>query len=191
MSDKTSYRVSCSSDPMQQSRGPIYPMDLPRANRWKLGVMSLALVAVALTAASARAAEPFGPPEPKTKPFVYPDRFTVEAHETTEQAQEKVEAKRRCAKRWALAGIVGGTAIDIATTQWNQSSGYRELNPVYGKHASVGEQLLFRGVSGAFTYWRISKQARHNPAAACRTAKISAGVAFLPGVFNISIRIVQ
>lgn len=151
--------------------------------------LTLAAIAACLSCPGIALAGTYGPPEPK--PFVYPDRFTVEAHETTEQAQAKVEAKRRCARNWVLAGIVGGTALDIATTQWNQSSGYREVNPLYGKHASVGEQLLFRGVSGAFTYWRISKQARHNPAAACRTAKISAGVAFLPGVFNISIRIVQ
>ena len=131
----------------------------------------------------------YGPPEPK--PFVYPDRFTVEAHETTEQAQEKVEAKRRCAKRWALAGIVGGTALDIATTQWNQRDGYREINPLYGKRASVGEQLLFRSVSGAFTYWRISKQARKYPERACRDAKIVAAASFLPGAINLGVRIVM
>lgn len=129
----------------------------------------------------------YGPPEPK--PFTYPDRFTVEAHETTEQAQAKVEAKRRCAKRWALAGIVGGTALDIATTQWNQRDGYREVNPLYGKRATVGEQLAFHAVSGAFTYWRITRAAREDPAGACRTAKISAGAAFLPGLINAAVRV--
>jgi hypothetical protein len=140
--------------------------------------------ALALIATPALAS-PYGPP----KPFVYPDKFTVQPTETAEQAQAKTEGQRRCAKRWALIGIVGGTAADIATTQINQRDGYRETNPLYGKRASIGEQLLFHGVTGAFSYWQLSKAARHDPARACRAAKISAGVAFLPGIINAGIRI--
>jgi hypothetical protein len=149
--------------------------------------LAAGLAAIALAASPAKAGEVYGPAEPK--PFVYPDRFTVEAHETVEQAQAKVEAKRRCARNWMIAGVVGGTALDIVTTQINQRDGYREINPIYGKRASVGEMLLFRGAVGAWSYWRITRDAKRNPDRACKAAKLSAGVAFLPGVLNAAVRI--
>lgn len=152
-------------------------------------IFAIAAAAATMAASPALAGAAYGPPEPK--PFVYPDRFTVEAHETAEQAQAKVTAKRNCARNWTIAGIVAGTAADVATTQWNQRDGYRETNPLYGKRATIGEQLAFHAVSGAFTYWRIGRLARHNPAAACRAAKVTAGVALLPGVLNVGVRIVM
>lgn len=129
----------------------------------------------------------YGPIEPK--PFVYPERFTVEPTETVEQAQAKVEKDRRCVKRWALIGIVGGTAADIVTTQINQRDGYSETNPIYGKRATVGEQLVFHGLTGVFNYWHLSRSARKYPAKACQAAKISAGAAFLPGLINVAVRV--
>lgn len=143
--------------------------------------LALALIASPATAGT------YGPPEPK--PFVYPDRFTVQPDETVEQAQAKVTSKRKCAKTWALIGAVGGTALDIVTTQINQADGYRETNPIYGKRATVGEMLMFRGATGAFSFWRLSKAAKHNPAAACKAAKVYAGFSFLPGVINAAVRV--
>ena len=125
----------------------------------------------------------------ETKPFVYPERFTVEPTETVEQAQDRYTKQRKCAKRWALIGILGGTAADIVTTQINQADGFREVNPLYGKHASVGEQLIFHALTGGFNYWQITKASKKYPAQACKTAKISAGVSFIPGIVNAGVRI--
>ena len=146
------------------------------------------ILLLALIASPATGAPVYGPPAP-AKAFVYPDRFTVQPDETLEQAQAKVEGQRRCAKRWALIGAVGGGALDIITTQVNQADGYREMNPVYGKRASLGEMLLFRGASGAFNVWHLTRSAKRNPTLACRTAKIYAGASFLPGVANIAVRV--
>ena len=121
--------------------------------------------------------------------FVYPDRFTVASDETLEQAEAKVTRLRNCARTWSLVGAIGGTALDVVTTQSNQRAGYQESNPLYGKHASLGELLAFHAASGGFLYWRMHTLARHDPAAACRSAKWVAGVAFLPGIINISARI--
>ncbi len=140
-----------------------------------------------IAAAILAAAPVYGPVEPK--PFEYPERFTVQPHQTVEEAQEDVNKMRRCAKRWALVGAVGGGALDIATTQINQRDGYREANPLYGKKASIGEMLVYRGLSGGINYLTITRAARKDPAAACKLAKVSAGVAFLPGLVNIGVRI--
>lgn len=144
-------------------------------------ILSLALIASPATAGT------YGPVEPK--PFVMPDRFTVQPDETVEQAQAKVTSKRKCARTWALIGAVGGTALDIVTTQINQADGYRETNPIYGKKATVGEMLVFRGATGAFSYWRLTNAAKHNPGKACNAAKWYAGFSFLPGVFNAAVRV--
>lgn len=143
--------------------------------------------AVALFWSGAAKAETYGPTEPK--PWVMPERFIVQPNQTVEEARAEIDAMRRCAKTYALVGAVGGGALDIATTQWNQSSGYREVNPLYGKHASVGEQLAFNVANGAFSYWQITKAAGKYPRDACRTAKIYAGLKMLPGVVNIGVRI--
>ncbi len=146
----------------------------------------IALTTVA-TCSTAALASTYGPIEPK--PFVYPDRFTVLPDETLEQAQAKITKQRNCAKKWMLIGAVGGTALDIVTTQINQSAGYRESNPIYGKHASVGEQLLFNGLTSGWAYWRTMKAAKNNPYGACKTAKIYTGLKFIPGVANIAVRV--
>ena len=129
----------------------------------------------------------YGPVDPK--PFVYPERFSIQPTETLEQAQAKITKQRQCAKRWMLIGAVGGSALDIATTQINQSSGYRETNPIYGKRASIGEQLLFNGLTSGWAYYQVMRAAKNNPYGACKTAKIYTGLKFIPGVANIAIRI--
>ena len=143
-------------------------------------------VAFVAMASSTRAAPVYGPPAP-VQPSAASDRGTLQIDQTAQQA--KAEGQRRCAKRWALIGAIGGGALDLATTQANQAAGYRETNPLYGKHASVGEILLFKGATGAFTIWRLNRMARRDPAAACRAAKIYTGVSFLPGLANVAVRI--
>lgn len=146
--------------------------------------LTLAL-ALAATPAAAQSAPVYGPALPPDMP----SHFSVAADESVDQAVRRVYAKRKCAKTWALVGAIGGTALDIVTTQINQRDGYRELNPIYGKRASVGEMLLFRGAFGAFNYWRITRAAREDPAGACKAAKITAGAAFLPGLVNAAVRV--
>ena len=149
--------------------------------------MKKLIIAIAALSATPAFAGTYGPPEPK--PFVMPERFTVQANETVEQAQDKITKQRQCAKRWMLIGAIGGTALDIATTQINQADGYRESNPIYGKHASIGEQLLFNGLTSGWSYWRTMKAAKNNPYGACKTAKIYAGLKFIPGLANIAVRV--
>lgn len=121
--------------------------------------------------------------------FTYPKAFTVQPTQTLEQAQAYYTGQRRCALRWAAAGIVAGTALDIATTQSNQRAGYREVNPLYGKHASVIEQLAFHAMVGGFEFWRMTKSAKDYPAEACHAAKVGAALQLLPGLINIGVRI--
>lgn len=136
--------------------------------------------------ASPAKAEVFGPKEPKT--FVYPTRFTVQPYETLDQAQDKITKQRQCAKRWMLIGTVGGSALDIVTTQINQKDGYREINPLYGKRASIGEQLLFNGITSGWSYYQVTRASKDNPYGACKTAKIYTGLKFIPGGVNLILR---
>ena len=144
-------------------------------------VLTLAMIASPATAGT------YGPVEPK--PFVYPERFSIQPTETLEDAQAKITKQRQCAKRWMLIGAVGGSAMDIATTQINQSAGYGETNPIYGKRASIGEQLLFNGLSSGWAYYQVMRASKNNPYGACKTAKIYTGLKFIPGVANIAIRV--
>ena len=143
------------------------------------------LLGALLLAVPARAGEVYGPPEPK--PFVYPERFTIAPEETLEQAQARVTRKRRCVVKYWLIGTVAGTAADVVTTQANQRKGFREVNPLYGKHASVGEQLLFHGLTSGFQYWHLTRSAVKYPEKACSAAKVYAGVSLLPGVINFAV----
>ena len=144
-------------------------------------VLTLAMIASPATAGT------YGPVEPK--PFVYPERFSIQPTETLEDAQAKITKQRQCAKRWMLIGAVGGSAMDIATTQINQSAGYGETNPIYGKRASIGEQLLFNGLTSGWAYYQVMRASKNNPYGACKTAKIYTGLKFIPGVANIAVRI--
>ena len=144
-------------------------------------VLTLAMIASPATAGT------YGPVEPK--PFVYPGRVSIQPTEPLEAAQAKIPKRRQCAKRWMLIGAVGGSAMDIATTQINQSAGYGETNPIYGKRASIGEQLLFNGLTSGWAYYQVMRASKNNPYGACKTAKIYTGLKFIPGVANIAIRV--
>ena len=171
------------------------PLALLLAAAAALGLVVCASSARAASPEQERAAESFGPPAPVSaatppkRPFQWPDRFTQQPDETLEQAQARVTRQRHCARDWWLVGTLGGTALDMVTTQANQKAGYRESNPLYGSHASLGEQLALHAASGAFSYWRIQRQARRFPAQACRTARIYAGAAFIPGLANLAVRV--
>ena len=145
----------------------------------------LALAAAIIFPADAFAGGAYGPPEPK--PFVMPERFSIAPDETLEQAQARVTKKRRCVTKYWLIGTVAGTAADVVTTQANQRKGFREVNPLYGKHASVGEQLLFHGLTGGFQYWHLTRSAVKYPEKACSAAKVYAGVSLLPGIINFAV----
>ena len=123
------------------------------------------------------------------KDFTYPKVFTVQPNESLEQAQQKVENKRRCAKTWTIAGIVASTALDAHTTDYNQKHGYKEINPIYGKKATIGEIILYHSLTGILHYANVSKRARDYPEKTCKGSKISAGIMMLPGVINMSVRI--
>lgn len=145
----------------------------------------LALAAAIIFPADAFAGGVYGPEEPK--PFVMPERFSVAPDETLEQAQARVTKKRRCVVKYWLIGTVAGTAADVVTTQANQRKGFREVNPLYGKHASVGEQLLFHGLTSGFQYWHLTRSAVKYPEKACSAAKVYAGVSLLPGAINFAV----
>ena len=119
--------------------------------------------------------------------FTYPKVFTVQPTQTLEQAQNYYNSKRACAKLWTAAGIVAGTALDAYTTHRNQELGYREINPIYGKHASTLEVIAFHSATGALTYWLTSRRARDYPEKACKEAKINAGLMLLPGLINLGV----
>ena len=135
----------------------------------KAGIVALALV----LASPAVAAESYGPV------------VTVKADETVDQAAARYRKAGKCAERWTTVGIFGGAALDIATTQHLQARGHGEMNPIYGKHASIGEQLVFNAATGAFRSWQMLRLQKRDPFAACKVAKIGAGIAFLPGLINL------